>query len=580
MSRADTVAHPLYVHPRQREAATRLLRRALGGALRGARVRRRDARALRVELELVDHPPVTLSWREHGGEDAPALARGARYAASWEAAAEGATSALAERACRALAAPRTPGLVAIPDQAEASPSREVRLEPREMLRWLGEVLPEGARPVSVELGPEHGVIARFEAAPEISVWIHDARDGALFHGRQLALSYLAPDDGPPDERAAPLVFSLGMMLEEAEREVRFIPSQGARMRERPALSVIDEFQASLDGPCGQACAFCCLRPEERRAPAPEDPLSYVAAVRDAAERGARVLRINGVEPLVVPWVPELLAAAAEAGFEAVQIKSSCRPLADRAAAERILRELPLRYRVDVPLYGAGAAIHDRVVASPGAFDEVMAALENVTSLLRRTDELVISTVLVPANRGELPALAELARAQGTRLVVQLPHPTGARAPEVYPRVAMPFSEALAAIFGPEPLDLRFAWGEAPPCTELARERRIERATLTLERFRHRAPALSGALYDVDAIDFAAGDGNRVAISETTPCPHRDGCHLAAACPAEVYSLFAETIGLDELSPVAPEDLEAPWRDPALVEAIAALRDDGAITGSR
>ena len=583
VSREKTRSHPFYVTPRARHAIERVIERALGGTWSVAGLTRRDASSVALDLRGPEDRGLRLGLAEGRGHRS--LVQGEVYAASFEHLEpdDDTTRRAAERACRAFASLKSRGLLT--ENGIEPPRAEriaVHLEADEMGRWLQALLPDevpldgGWRVHDVRSAPDGGVLAslaaRDSAAGEraIEAWITAPREDALYTSEQLSISY-APgvERAPSDSVAARVIFELGMRIESIEGAVEVRPSRGRRLRVSDARGELTSFQVSVGGACGQACAFCCLDSAARRADSDPDATPFLDGIRDAAGRGARLLRVNGIEPLRAPYVVELLEEAQRCGFTRVELKSSCRPLADPALAARVLGALRVSHRIDVPIYGSTAAVHDRVVGARGAFDEVMAAFDNIRASLGPAGELRIETVVVPDNIGDLQALGALAARLGAPLGLQLPHPTGTEAPSVYPRVAMSFATVMAAAFpadGEPPGEL--LWGQLPVCAELAHERRTGTRSLTLARFERRAAGLSGALYESDAIDFASADGNRVAMSVTTPCPHAGECYAAPACPAAVYALYAQTLGLSELAPIARDDLAD--HEAALLEGIDAL----------
>ena len=576
---AQTRTHPLYVLPRLREAIAAALTRLPAG-LGALSVRRKDARSVLVALAM-PQGELHLRVTEHGDEAAPALARGPVYAAAIERSGldleDPRTAALGrqlvQNACRALAAMDQRGLIVSRARPSADPTAPVvHLEPDDFGRWLRAILPREAlgewslAEIRVARGGNGLILQLTERAGRaLEVWVGQSGGEALFDTGTLSLFYLATDIDA--ERAAQVVFEIGMHIEEMEPTVRIRPSRGSVLL-TCATAAPHSFQVSLSGPCHQSCSFCCLDPADRQEPAPVDPEPWLDAVRDAGRRGARILRVNGIEPLRAAFVPEILETAQRSGFERIEIKSTLRPLADPGPARRLLCALSVPHRIDVPLYGSTAELHDRIAGAHGAFVEVMRAVDNLRALASPSCELRIETILLPENAADLPALRALADRLGFRLALHLAHPTGVRAAEVYPRSIVRFRDAARAIFPSHAESVAdVLWGELPVCVEVARERDSGAHCVTTARLERRAPSIAGVHYASTDIGFASAMGNRVDVSATLPCPHGGRCFARVVCGAEVYALYAAHAGLDEFAPLAREDLAALREGPALLAAI-------------
>src|SRR5690606_29199981 len=118
----------------------------------------------------------------------------------------------------------------------------------------------------------------------------------------------------------------------------------------PSAPQGDEVRLILNGPCRQHCAFCSIPDTFPPSDGGEAELAAHRAVLDARfERGARILRLTGVDPLASSFVLALLEHARVLGFEEVMINSPCTRLSDRPFAEAVARTLPARRGVMVPL---------------------------------------------------------------------------------------------------------------------------------------------------------------------------------------------------------------------------------------
>ena len=573
MTRARTRSHPCFLPPRAEEAVRRVCARTLGDRFRVAKLERRSADAVWIGLEGPRALRFGVVWSE---------AAGGHYAAHLDAASglPPATRTAAHRTVQALAGLTRPGLLTrLTEVAAGSEPVDVHLDPESITPLLETLvsedhpLPAGFRVASVDPTSDHALRVRLASpagTPHLDVLLAAADRDGLYVSNWFSLSHL-PGEGLADTEAARLVFALGMRLEAVEAAIRVHPPRTSQNLSLPDDGPLDTFQASISAPCGQACSFCCLSVVEREARADADANRFLEGIRQAATRGAWRLRINGVEPLAAPWAVDLIEEAQARGFTEIELKSSCRPLADPAMADRVMGALRVRYRIDVPLYGSTAAVHDRVVGRPGAFEDMMVVLANVRDRLSEEGRLILTTVVVPENLDDLSALDAVARRFTDTLALSLPHPTGTDAARVYPKVAIPFTEVLLRIFPASGETVgQFSWGEIPVCVELAHERRAGVEVLTPTRFEHRLPAPSGTLYPHQRIAFESAGGNQVDLSPTVPCPHQDRCHAAPACARVVYRAYADRFGLDELAPVTRDDLAARAGGSDLLAAIEEL----------
>lgn len=376
-------------------------------------------------------------------------------------------------------------------------------------------------------------------------------------GASLQMSYLTGGREPPG--AAGVLALLAFLLalrDAAPLEVDF-PGVGESL-DAPRLPAPDEAPASdavlnlaIDAPCGQRCAFCAV--QRVRPPIDVEDEARVARLRadlrSNRARGVRRLRLNGYDPLAHPEAIALLEEAKQLGYAHVTVFSPCTRLADGAARDALLDALPDGRLVCVPIYGARAEVHDRVVGRPGAFALVRAAIDGLRARLA-PDELRLTTVVVADNLDELGAIAALAAELGLPLHAQLPYPTTEAADDPCRAVSPTFTAVATELArlhragAPVPPEVRglpacvtwrafggaaalewLATPETPPLVPGTESRNLEE--------HHRAREIARAAFH----------------SATVPCPHADRCALRPACPAEVLRSYAEREGLGELAPV-------------------------------
>jgi len=348
----------------------------------------------------------------------------------------------------------------------------------------------------------------------------------------------------------------------------------------------------VSAPCGQACAFCSLSPSDRTYMASDVTPHVQGFERDmewAASLGVRTLRLNGVDPLRAPYLFELAAKARELRFDTIEIYSPGTALSDPDFAARFVQAMPSRYDFKLPIYGATASTHDKLVGRTGAFVELIAGVRNLARLMGPGGTVSFETVLMAGNAegmGELSDLvwelctglgrdlqrvtqgvstddfpANVDRAQamqsGACWRLHLPHPSGPRASEVYPRVALRMTDALAAIYPTnQPPIGNLDLGEIMLCVALAHQRRSGHSLLSVERLRRRRARLAGALYRAMPTVHSNGVHRVMTAVDTVACRHKARCALAVACPGELYPEYALLFGDGELEPVSREDVSS------------------------
>ena len=574
-----------------RAGASRLLRGAdpvpAGWSVRG--LRRLDPRTVLLRIGPADGQVVALEWIDHGGDEVDSFVAGEAFAVSYRRAPGAwdlddpetpvAIKRAAAAACQALAlAARIVSL----SGAGAAPStpadeREIELAPEPFEAWLAGRLAVGADLADGWCLSEvyaHGldelavsfVRGADEPAARLKVRLRDDERQAATRTRSLDLTYtLVFGEATESSRAdvhARLAAELGLVLDALDRGVRFVaqaarqsePERGVGHGPPPAMNL------AIPAPCGLQCTFCSVR--EEIYPILDAQSAFVRAlardVERAGARGTRVLRINGIEPLNAPYLFDLLALARRSGFEEFHLHSTCRPLADPEFAARFVAAMPDSYRIYVPIYGSTAARHDGVSGAPGSFEEVLRAVSNLRGLMDERGTLLFTTVVVRQLLDDLAAIRDLVKPLGRWWEVHLPFPNTSSKTDRYRDVSVRMTDALERIY-PEgwwPLaDLPL--GEILPCVALAHQRRTGHELVSARRISERMREPAGTFYRSAGFEHSMGGERATAfVAATTACPHRDGCALRTACPGEVYGLYAEQHGLDELGAVSREDLLA------------------------
>jgi hypothetical protein len=158
------------------------------------------------------------------------------------------------------------------------------------------------------------------------------------------------------------------------------------MAELPKLERIDResfdepkcFDILLNYNCSAKCLFCSQDFEWRKEP---NDLPFEKAVEFmymAYKNGYRRLGFTGGEPTIRPELPKLIALAKKIGYGYVRIQTNGIRIADYEYA-KLLADAGLTF-VKYSLHGHTAALHDELVAVPGAFEKNLKSIENLKKL--------------------------------------------------------------------------------------------------------------------------------------------------------------------------------------------------------
>jgi len=136
-----------------------------------------------------------------------------------------------------------------------------------------------------------------------------------------------------------------------------------------------------------------------------------ALVDDIASFAKPILILTGVEPLLCPWLWDIIASAREKGLKPV-LGTNATLVDDRVAEKIAASGVP---RISVSLDFPSAAEHDAFRGDVGAFD---AAVRGIAAVRRAGVEVQVNTTVTRLNRHLLPQLHDLA----VKLGVQAFHP--------------------------------------------------------------------------------------------------------------------------------------------------------------
>jgi molybdenum cofactor biosynthesis enzyme MoaA len=328
----------------------------------------------------------------------------------------------------------------------------------------------------------------------------------------------------------------------------------------PALNL------ALDPDCGQRCVFCSVKSYVTPTDAGDADFDDVRMQLQQAERlGVREVRLNGIDPLQHSRVLDVLDEIRELGFPSLTVFSPARRLADAAFRREFLRRVPPRFKVSIPLYGMSEETHDTVTGTKGSYREVLAAIEGLRQE-GASEAVQISTVFVKQNVHEIVPMLSWIKGMGLgeQVHAHLPYPMRPTTRDPYVDSAMRESELMARLLQDvqalPAADRSFALSVIVsafphPCVRWEAEQRTGMPALG-GSFPDAEFPLAGTEYRSGGFVHASGtksEGDAFAVA-VVECPRAAECALAAVCPKEHYSVYAERYGLDEYAAVRPSDL--------------------------
>ena len=157
--------------------------------------------------------------------------------------------------------------------------------------------------------------------------------------------------------------------------------------------------------CNLNCLHCYAREDGSAAPAELTTKQWQGIIGEIRDAGCLYLLLTGGEPLLRDDFHEIYATARRGGF-LVTVFSNGTLLSERVIS--LFREMPPRL-VEISLYGATAATHDRVTGLPGSFAQARKGIERMAAQGIRVG---LKSVMMTLNIDEFPALQELARGMG------------------------------------------------------------------------------------------------------------------------------------------------------------------------
>ncbi len=283
--------------------------------------------------------------------------------------------------------------------------------------------------------------------------------------------------------------------------------------------------------CNNNCRFCVVA---RRRANPDRGTDMLVAALERARPEATEVVITGGEPSVRSDLVELVSAAHRLGYGRIQLQTNGRMASYRGLAVD-LAQAGLTEAV-VALHGATPSTHDGLVRAPGAFDQTRGGIDN---LVAAGVQVVIKTVVVRSNLGELVDIARIAADSGARgYQAAFVHAEGNARDEfdqVVPRMkdAVPPITAALDLAGSRGLD---AHVEAVPLCLL-----------------HGRESLASELYlpptEVDSPEGLDTDFDTTRVAEgKAKGPRCSQCRFVSVCEG-VWREYPDRFGWDEFVPV-------------------------------
>ena len=306
-------------------------------------------------------------------------------------------------------------------------------------------------------------------------------------------------------------------------------------------------EISLGYACSNDCIFCSETRHRRRAgeDAPGSPLTterILQAIDRLRADGGEHLTLLGGEPTVRKDFLQILDHARDIGFGQVFMTTNGRRFADPAfTAEVASRDI---LRITVSLHGPDAAIHDAITQRPGAFNQVIAGLENLRAAGLSVD---LTAVICRQNQGQLGRLYDVHRrfSPGRMLWVMV-RPVGEayeRFDDIVPRIGDIAAELAPVLRQAQSDAAPLVIGHLPLCMLPGAEGHAD------ELYWHYDTSV--ILREIQKFLAAKDEGSTYQVTfdhfkmKTKAC---GGCRFVGVC-AGLFKEYIERRGAEELRPV-------------------------------
>jgi radical SAM protein with 4Fe4S-binding SPASM domain len=160
------------------------------------------------------------------------------------------------------------------------------------------------------------------------------------------------------------------------------------------------------------CNLHCLHCYAREKPNPQDNSApelstgqWKKIIDDLREAGCLYLLLTGGEPLLRDDFADLYSYTKRKGLLITLFTNGTLITGQMAD---LFRELP-PWQIEISLYGADAATHDRITGVPGSFTR---SLQGVEELAARKIKFTLKSILMTLNAHEFPAIEKIAQSYG------------------------------------------------------------------------------------------------------------------------------------------------------------------------
>jgi MoaA/NifB/PqqE/SkfB family radical SAM enzyme len=184
-----------------------------------------------------------------------------------------------------------------------------------------------------------------------------------------------------------------------------------------ALDGFDTLFVELLGRCNERCVHCYAGSGPQVSTA-LDEATCRAVLRDAHELGFARVQFTGGDPLLCPFLPELVAFASQLGFEQREIYTNGLALGDRLL-DALASSGP---SFALSLYAHDPEVHDAVTRTPGSQVRTLAAIDR---LVARGLPVRVSIIVMKENADAIDATIALLAAHGVASIgVSASHAAG------------------------------------------------------------------------------------------------------------------------------------------------------------
>ncbi len=241
--------------------------------------------------------------------------------------------------------------------------------------------------------------------------------------------------------------------------------------ESPAFDSL-EFAVGLG--CPNRCVFCSEAGFATRLP--QESVRTVADLKEhlAKVEGIERIQFGGQEPLTNPELPQMIATAKAHGARDIGLITSGRGLGRSQPSTKsdLLSRLVSAglNTLEISLHGHSADLHDALTATPGSFDDTLAAISYASELRRAGAalRLTIQTTLVRDNLPHIPELLAVLAPYRPDGVVGLALQLMGRAGEQAETLTPAYQDIIrqAQIWDKQDLPLPLTLSGLPPCLNL------------------------------------------------------------------------------------------------------------------